>query len=113
MSMYVFGKIEIEQKSSKKWAKERAHFALPNLAKGRHNSCKRARPVSASKGERWRSPYVVQTSLLGVDAAHLFDALLLVFIEKHKYVSIESIEHICRVLNCGVDDILEFVPDKQ
>jgi DNA-binding Xre family transcriptional regulator len=27
------------------------------------------------------------------------------------YVSLESIETICRVLDCNVDDFLEFVPD--
>ena len=26
------------------------------------------------------------------------------------YVSLESIEKICKVLDCGVDDILEFTP---
>lgn len=29
------------------------------------------------------------------------------------YVSLESIEKICKVLDCGVDDILEFTPEKQ
>ncbi|MEN8494614.1 helix-turn-helix transcriptional regulator [Dehalococcoides sp. THU3] len=28
------------------------------------------------------------------------------------YVSLESMEKICRVLECKVDDIVEFVPDK-
>lgn len=28
-------------------------------------------------------------------------------------VSIESIERICRVLECGVDDILAFVPEEK
>ena len=27
------------------------------------------------------------------------------------YVSLESVEKICRVLNCKVDDIVEFIPD--
>lgn len=27
------------------------------------------------------------------------------------YVSLESVEKICRVLNCKVDDIVEFVPN--
>ena len=30
-------------------------------------------------------------------------------LSKDEYVSLESIEKICRALNCGVDDILEFV----
>lgn len=29
-------------------------------------------------------------------------------LKKDEYVSMESIEKICGVLNCGVDDILEF-----
>lgn len=29
------------------------------------------------------------------------------------YVSLESIEKICKVLDCGVDDILEFTPEKR
>ena len=28
------------------------------------------------------------------------------------YVSLESVEKICRVLNCKVDDIVEFVPGR-
>lgn len=27
------------------------------------------------------------------------------------YISLESVEKICRVLNCKVDDVVEFVPD--
>ena len=30
---------------------------------------------------------------------------------RDEYVSLDSIEKICRVLNCKVDDIVEFVPD--
>lgn len=38
----------------------------------------------APKGERWGSPHAVQTCLLGVEGAHLFDALLQdFFIDKH------------------------------
>lgn len=29
------------------------------------------------------------------------------------YVSLESIEKICKVLDCRVDDILEFTPEKR
>lgn len=34
-------------------------------------------------------------------------------LKRDEYVSIESIEKICIALNCGVDDILEFVPQKK
>ena len=28
------------------------------------------------------------------------------------YISLANVESICRVLHCGVDDILEFIPDE-
>ena len=31
---------------------------------------------------------------------------------RDEYVSLESMEKICRVLNCKVDDIVEFIPKK-
>lgn len=34
-------------------------------------------------------------------------------LKRNEYISIESIEKICSALNCGVDDILEFVPEKE
>lgn len=30
-------------------------------------------------------------------------------LKRNEYISMESIEKICRALNCGVDDILKFV----
>ena len=32
--------------------------------------------------------------------------------KRNGYVSLDTVESICGVLNCGVDDILEFVPEK-
>lgn len=32
--------------------------------------------------------------------------------KRNGYVSLETIESICRALDCGVDDILEFVPNQ-
>ena len=32
-------------------------------------------------------------------------------LKRNGYISLESVESICCVLNCGVDDILEFVPE--
>ena len=32
-------------------------------------------------------------------------------LKRNEYVSLESIEKICRALNCSVDEILEFVDD--
>ena len=34
-------------------------------------------------------------------------------LKRDEYISTESIEKICLALNCGVDDILEFVPAKE
>jgi DNA-binding Xre family transcriptional regulator len=32
-------------------------------------------------------------------------------LKREGYISLESVESICRALECGVDDILEFLPD--
>lgn len=34
-------------------------------------------------------------------------------LKKDQYISLDSIEKICRSLDCGVDDILDFVPTEQ
>lgn len=54
----------------------------------------------------------------GVSAAEMmrkagFSANILTRLRREQYISLENIEKICRVLNCGVDEILEFVPDKK
>ena len=33
-------------------------------------------------------------------------------IRRDAYISLESVEKICNVLNCKVDDILDFIPDE-
>ena len=40
-----------------------------------------------------------------------FSGIILTRLKRNSYVSLESIETICKVLDCKVDDILEFVPD--
>lgn len=40
-----------------------------------------------------------------------FSANIITRLKRNAYVSLESIERICRVLNCGVDDVLEFIPE--
>lgn len=40
-----------------------------------------------------------------------FSGNILTRLKRNSYVSLESIETICKVLDCKVDDILEFVPD--
>ena len=32
-------------------------------------------------------------------------------LKKNAYISLESVEKICRALDCKVDDIVEFMPD--
>ncbi len=37
----------------------------------------------------------------------------LTHIKRRKYISLDSIERICRPLDCGVDDILEFIDEDE
>lgn len=41
-----------------------------------------------------------------------FSANITTRMKKNGYLSLETIESICRTLNCGVDDILEFIEEK-
>ena len=40
-----------------------------------------------------------------------FRANIIIHIKRDNYISLDSIEKICKTLNCGVDNILEFIPD--
>ena len=40
-----------------------------------------------------------------------FSSNIIPRMKRNGYVSLDTIENICRTLNCGVDDILEFVSD--
>lgn len=40
-----------------------------------------------------------------------FSANIITRLKRNGYISLESIESICRALNCNVDDILEFIPE--
>lgn len=40
-------------------------------------------------------------------------ATIITRLKRDEYISTESIEKICLALNCGVDDILEFIPKKE
>ncbi len=42
-----------------------------------------------------------------------FSANIITRLKRNGYISLDSIESICRVLKCGVDDILEFVCDEK
>ena len=41
-----------------------------------------------------------------------FSANIITRIKRDNYISLDSIEKICKVLQCGVDDILEFTSDE-
>ena len=34
-------------------------------------------------------------------------------LKRNEYISMESIEKICCVLDCSIDDVMEFVPSKE
>ena len=42
-----------------------------------------------------------------------FSANIITRLKRDHYVSLDSIEKICYALNCGVDDILEFIPEEK
>lgn len=41
-----------------------------------------------------------------------FSANIITRLKRDNYIALESIERICCALNCGVDDILDFVKDE-
>ena len=40
-----------------------------------------------------------------------FSANIITRLKRNNYVALDSIERICYALDCGVDDILEFIAD--
>ena len=42
-----------------------------------------------------------------------FSANIITRLKRDNYVALDSIEKICYALDCGVDDILEFVPEEK
>ena len=42
-----------------------------------------------------------------------FSANIITRLKRDKYIALESIERICSALDCGVDDILEFIPNEK
>lgn len=42
-----------------------------------------------------------------------FSANITTRMKRNRYLSLDTIESICRVMSCGVDDILEFVPEAE
>ena len=42
-----------------------------------------------------------------------FSANIITRLKKDEYISLESVEKICRTLDCGVDDILYFIPEEK
>jgi DNA-binding Xre family transcriptional regulator len=53
-----------------------------------------------------------------VTTAHLmkaagFSANIITRLKRNRYISLESIESICRVMDCQVDDMLEFTEGQE
>ncbi len=42
-----------------------------------------------------------------------FSANIITRIKRDNYISLDTIEKICKTLNCGVDDILEFTTEDE
>lgn len=42
-----------------------------------------------------------------------FSGNIMTRMKREQYISLESIEKVCLVLNCKVDDVLEFIPNEQ
>ena len=42
-----------------------------------------------------------------------FSANIITRLKRDNYVALDSIEKICYALDCGMDDILEFIPDEK
>ena len=42
-----------------------------------------------------------------------FSANIITRLKRDNYVALDSIEKICYALDCGVEDILEFIPDEK
>lgn len=40
-----------------------------------------------------------------------FSANIITKLKRDHYLSLDTVKKICQALNCGVDDILEFLPD--
>ncbi len=41
-----------------------------------------------------------------------FSANIITRMKRNRYLSLDTIESICRTMSCGVDDILEFLPEE-
>lgn len=42
-----------------------------------------------------------------------FSANIITRLKRNGYVSLDTLESICNVLDCGVDDILDFIKDEK
>ena len=42
-----------------------------------------------------------------------FSANIITRLKRNNYIALENIERICCALDCGVDDILEFIPNEK
>ena len=42
-----------------------------------------------------------------------FSANIITRLKRNRYISLDSVESICKVMDCGVDDILEFTDEDE
>ena len=87
------------------------------------NSHFRDKLILVSMDEKWRCNMAISYKKLfhlliekdmtnaQLQEAAGFSANIITRLKRNGYISLESVESICRFLNCGVDDILEFVPE--
>lgn len=74
--------------------------------------------ILLNRGTTWRSAKKLFHLLIEKNMTNAqllqeagFSANIITRLKRGRYISLESVESICRVLNCGVDDILEFIPE--
>lgn len=58
-------------------------------------------------------PLLIERDMTTIQLQHKagFPSNIVPQMKQNGYISLDTIESICRAQNCGVDDILEFVPD--
>lgn len=58
---------------------------------------------------------LIERDMTSADLQRLagYSANITARLKKNEYVSMETVENICHTLDCGVDYILEFVPNEE
>ena len=56
---------------------------------------------------------LIERDMTTTQLQHKVSANIIPRMKRNGYISLDTIECICRALGCGVDDILEFVPNAE